>query len=54
MNAPAMTHAKQTLGPEPGSFPFESRFCRVGGAQVQYLDEGHGNPVVFMVHGNPT
>lgn len=53
MSSPAATRAERTLGLEPGSFPFESRFCRTGGAKVHYVDEGHG-PTLFMVHGNPT
>ncbi len=48
-----MTHAEEALGLEPGTFPFESRFCQVGGARVHYVDEGQG-PALFMVHGNPT
>ena len=53
MTTPAMTHAEQALGLEPGMFPFESHFCTAGGARVHYVDEGHG-PALFMVHGNPT
>ena len=48
-----MTHAEQALGLEPGSFPFESHFCAVGGAKIHYVDEGQGT-TLFMVHGNPT
>ena len=48
-----MTHAEQTLDLEPGSFPFQSHFCKAGGANVHYVDEGRG-PTLFMVHGNPT
>lgn len=34
-------------------YPFTSRFLRVGGHRLHYLDEGDG-PAVLMVHGNPT
>jgi haloalkane dehalogenase len=34
-------------------FPFESRFVEIDGAQVHYVDEGHG-PVFLALHGNPT
>jgi haloalkane dehalogenase len=34
-------------------YPFESRWHRVGGAALHYLDEGEG-PAVVMLHGNPT
>lgn len=34
-------------------YPFESRFLSLGTARLHYLDEGAGQPLVF-VHGNPT
>lgn len=34
-------------------FPFESRFVEVEGARMHYIDEGHGDPILFL-HGNPT
>ena len=34
-------------------YPFQTRFCDIGGYQMAYLDEGSGLPVV-MVHGNPS
>jgi cis-3-alkyl-4-acyloxetan-2-one decarboxylase len=34
-------------------YPFESHFIPVGGQRLHYLDEGHGQPLLF-VHGNPT
>jgi haloalkane dehalogenase len=34
-------------------YPFESRWWDRGGIKVHYIDEGKGEPVVF-VHGNPT
>ena len=34
-------------------FPFESRFLEVLGSKIHYIDEGQGDPVLFL-HGNPT
>jgi haloalkane dehalogenase len=34
-------------------YPFESRFLSLGSVQLHYLDEGAGEPLLF-VHGNPT
>jgi pimeloyl-ACP methyl ester carboxylesterase len=34
-------------------YPFESHFFDIGGARLHYLDEGAGEPLLF-VHGNPT
>ncbi len=34
-------------------FPFESRFLEVLGSRLHYVDEGEGDPVLFL-HGNPT
>jgi pimeloyl-ACP methyl ester carboxylesterase len=34
-------------------YPFESHFVRINGQQLHYLDEGAGEPLLF-VHGNPT
>ena len=35
------------------AFPYESRFIEVGGSRIHYVDEGEGDPVLFL-HGNPT
>jgi haloalkane dehalogenase len=34
-------------------FPFSSRFVRVNGHRMHYVDEGQGDPVLLL-HGNPT
>ena len=34
-------------------FPFESRYLEVEGSQLHYIDEGTGDPILFL-HGNPT
>lgn len=36
-----------------GRFPFESRFLRVNGHRMHYVDEGSGDPILLL-HGNPT
>ncbi len=34
-------------------FPFESKFVEVNGSKIHYIDEGSGDPILFL-HGNPT
>lgn len=34
-------------------FPFEPRHIEVHGSRLHYIDEGEGDPVLFL-HGNPT
>lgn len=34
-------------------YPFQSRWAQIGGADVHYVDEGDGPPLL-MLHGNPT
>jgi haloalkane dehalogenase len=33
-------------------FPFASRFVEVMGSEIHYIDEGAGDPILF-IHGNP-
>ena len=41
-------------GPEiSAEFPFESHYLEVMGSRMHYIDEGDGDPVLFL-HGNPT
>jgi haloalkane dehalogenase len=35
------------------AFPFESKYIEVMGSKMHYIDEGEGDPVLFL-HGNPT
>lgn len=35
------------------AFPFESKYLEVFGSRIHYVDEGQGEPVIF-IHGNPT
>ena len=37
----------------PAAFPFESRYVEVEGSRIHYVEEGQGDPVLFL-HGNPT
>lgn len=34
-------------------FPFESKYLEVEGSKMHYIDEGQGDPILFL-HGNPT
>ena len=34
-------------------FPFESKYLEVKGSNIHYIDEGEGDPILFL-HGNPT
>jgi haloalkane dehalogenase len=34
-------------------FPFESKFIDVHGSKIHYVEQGGGDPVLFL-HGNPT
>lgn len=42
-----------TFSPDPRLFPFESRWFESPVGRVHYLDEGEGDPILFL-HGNPT
>jgi haloalkane dehalogenase len=44
--------ARRHFGLSADLFPFDSRFLKVAGARLHYIDEGTG-PVLFMLHGNP-
>lgn len=34
-------------------FPFESKYLEVKGSKMHYIEEGEGDPILFL-HGNPT
>ncbi len=53
MSDKRLTDAERRLALPPGSYPFESHYAAVDGAQLHYADEG-GGPLVLMIHGNPT
>lgn len=35
------------------AFPYESRYVSIHGARMHYVEEGAGDPILFL-HGNPT
>ena len=35
------------------TFPFESKYLEVYGSKIHYIEEGEGDPILFL-HGNPT
>jgi len=39
--------------PDPGLYPFQSRWFDSSQGRIHYIDEGTGPPIVFC-HGNPT
>jgi haloalkane dehalogenase len=40
--------------PSPGAaYPFTGRYVKVKGHNIHYIEEGNGQPVLF-IHGNPT
>jgi haloalkane dehalogenase len=34
-------------------FPFKSNYIEINGSNIHYIDEGSGDPILFL-HGNPT
>lgn len=48
----AVTHVPP-FRPDPRLFPFESKWFDSRHGQVHYVDEGIGDPILFL-HGNPT
>ncbi|MEM7334332.1 MAG: haloalkane dehalogenase [Chloroflexota bacterium] len=39
--------------PISAAFPFESKYIEIHGSNMHYIDEGEGDPILFL-HGNPT
>ncbi len=39
--------------PISAEYPFESKYVEVFGSRVHYVEEGKGDPILFL-HGNPT
>jgi haloalkane dehalogenase len=39
--------------PDPGLYPFQSRWFESSQGRIHYIDEGDGPPILFC-HGNPT
>ncbi len=45
--------ASSTQPPISTAFPFSSHYLEVHGSNMHYIDEGAGDPILFL-HGNPT
>lgn len=41
------------IKPISAEYPFESKYKEIDGVNMHYIDEGEGNPIIFM-HGNST
>jgi len=48
-----MMKQKETSLEISAEFPFESKYVEVLGSKMHYIDEGEGDPILFL-HGNPT
>jgi len=48
-----MSDQKETSPNISAEFPFESHYVEVLGSKMHYIDEGEGDPILFL-HGNPT
>jgi len=48
-----MPTTEETSSPINAEFPFESHYVEVMGSKMHYIDEGEGDPILF-IHGNPT
>lgn len=54
LSAPAAAQGGDDMGTEiSADFPYESRYAAVLGSRMHYVDEGEGEPILF-IHGNPT
>jgi len=42
-----------TNQPISADFPFESKYLSAHGSRMHYVEQGAGDPVLFL-HGNPT
>lgn len=54
--APLSIQAQQNEEPDSSisaDFPYESHYVEVLGSRMHYVDEGEGDPILFL-HGNPT
>jgi len=51
----ARAQGRGNAAPPPifAEFPYESHYLEVRGSRMHYVDEGEGDPIVF-IHGNPT
>ena len=50
----ALAAQQKPSGPAiSAEFPFQSKFVEILGSRIHYIDEGKGEPILF-IHGNPT
>ena len=55
----SLVNAQNVPPPKPtgpaisSEFPFEAHYVQVKGSRMHYVDEGEGDPILFL-HGNPT
>jgi haloalkane dehalogenase len=42
-----------SIKPITAEYPFESKYKEIDGINMHYIDEGEGDPIIFM-HGNST
>ena len=42
-----------TSKPISSEFPYASKFIEISGSKIHYIEEGEGDPILF-IHGNPT
>jgi haloalkane dehalogenase len=52
-SGPAAGHPARPAWVPEQLYPFESHFAQIDGAQLHYVDEGNGAPLLLL-HGNPT
>ncbi len=52
-SGPRKPPAKPSLPLPSAEFPYASKFVEVLGSKMHYIDEGVGDPILFL-HGNPT
>ena len=48
-----IAHAQTATAVPSAEFPYESNFVEVDGANIHYVEQGEGSPILFL-HGNPT
>lgn len=46
-------HKSAEVASQSSAFPFKNRYTTVAGHKIHYVEEGEGEPVLFL-HGNPT
>lgn len=52
-DSPRLPDSTMAVANISAEFPFDSRFVKVHGSTMHYVESGAGDPIVFL-HGNPT